>query len=77
MLADCVNRPSVNTAMHTAQILDFQEFRRRQALRDCGTSSRSRQFLWVMPGGQAAVAVFRPATPSAADALRRHAVRRD
>lgn len=66
--------PSADRPMHapaSATIYDAEEYRRRKALRDCGRHSRRREFLWVQPGGGAAVlAVFRPARPEAADALR-------
>ncbi len=63
-------------AMPTAQILEFREHQTRQALRQCGASSRRREFLWVHPlDGQVSVGVFRPAPPTAAEALRQHAGR--
>ncbi|MFT4198563.1 MAG: hypothetical protein QM601_11760 [Pseudoxanthomonas sp.] len=63
--------------MSSAHILDFQQFQQRRALRDCGADSRRREFLWVDPlRGQVQVRVFRPARPSAAEALRLHAGRR-
>ncbi len=62
--------------MEPAKLYDFQDYRRRQALRDCGTASRSRQFLWVDPrDGTTLVRVFRPAVPTPLAALQSHAGR--
>lgn len=67
------NSPRTRTPMHNqavATIHHVQDYRRRKALRDCGQGSRRRQFLWLDPvSGQISLAVFRPATPSAASAL--------
>jgi hypothetical protein len=62
--------------MELAKIYDFQDYRSRQALRDCGTASRSRQFLWVDPrNGSLSVRMFRPATATPMAALQSHAGR--
>ncbi|MEL1263124.1 hypothetical protein [Pseudoxanthomonas putridarboris] len=62
--------------MSPAQIYDFQDYRRRQALRDCGAASQRREFLWMNPlNGSVSVGVFRPARSDAAESLRYHAGR--
>ena len=55
--------------MTSARLYDFQEYRRRQALRDCGVGSRPRDFLWLNAHGVVGVARFRPARLSATEAL--------
>lgn len=72
MAADCGKHPIRIAAMPSAQLFDFQEYRRRQALRDCGTSSRRWRFLWVHPDGSTSVGEFRPAQPTATEALQSH-----
>ena len=62
--------------MEPAKLYDFKEYRFRRALRDCGTASRSRQFLWVDPrDGSVCVRTFRPATATPMAALESHAGR--
>lgn len=59
--------------MAPAPIVDLQAYRSRRALLRCGTGSSARRFLWLDPAsGMAAVGVFRPAAPTAAESLRRH-----
>jgi hypothetical protein len=60
--------------MPTATLYDAEEYRRRKALRDCGSRSRRREFLWIDPrSGMTVVAVFRPAQSAMTPA---HAFRR-
>ncbi|UWX04134.1 hypothetical protein H1235_01670 [Pseudoxanthomonas sp. NC8] len=55
----------------SATVYDAEQYRRRKALRECGGSSSRREFLWVQPGfGAVQLVVFRPAPPTAAEALR-------
>lgn len=60
--------------MPIATLYDAEEYRRRKALRDCGSRSRRREFLWIDPrSGTATLAVFRPAQSAMTPA---HAFRR-
>lgn len=57
--------------MRQATLHNADEYRRRKALRNCGSASRKRAFLWVDPlQGTVTMATFQPAQPTALAALR-------